>query len=74
VSPEVTTADPALLTVKFTQEESHDAFDSWGFNCGPAAIASRGMAALPREEVFGKGPGACEGEGVRNPKGAVGEF
>jgi hypothetical protein len=39
VSPEVTTADPALLTVKFTQEESHDAFDSWGFNYGPAAIA-----------------------------------
>jgi hypothetical protein len=32
------------------------------------------MAALPREEVFGKGPGACEGGGVRNPKGAVREF
>jgi hypothetical protein len=40
VSPEVTTTDPALLTVKFTQEESHDAFDSWSFNCGPAAIAA----------------------------------
>ena len=39
-----------------------------------ALLPSRGMAALPREEVFGKGPGACEGGGVRNPKGAVREF
>ena len=35
---------------------------------------SRGITALPREEVFGKGPGACEGGGVRNPKGAEREF
>jgi len=34
-------------------------------------LPSRGIAALPRAEVFGKGPGACEGGGVRNPKGAV---
>jgi len=27
-----------------------------------ALLPSRGIAALPREEVFGKGPGACEGE------------
>ena len=39
-----------------------------------ALLPSRGMAALPREEVFGKGPGACEGGGVRNPEGAVREF
>ena len=39
-----------------------------------ALLPSRGMAALPREEVFGKGPGACEGGGVQHPKGAVREF
>ena len=39
-----------------------------------ALLPSRGIAALPREEVFGKGPGASEGGGVRNPKGAVREF
>jgi hypothetical protein len=39
-----------------------------------ALLPSRGMAALPRAEVFGKGPGACEGGGVRNPEGAVREF
>jgi hypothetical protein len=39
-----------------------------------ALLPSRGMAALPSEEVFGKGPGACEGGGVRNPEGAVREF
>jgi hypothetical protein len=35
---------------------------------------SRGIAAPPREEVFRKGPGACEGGGVRNPEGAIREF
>jgi hypothetical protein len=39
-----------------------------------ALLPSRGMATLPREEVFGKGPGACEGGGVRNSEGAVREF
>ena len=39
-----------------------------------ALLPSRGMAALPRGEVFGKGPGACEGGGVQHPKGAVREF
>jgi len=39
-----------------------------------ALLPSRGMAALPREEVFGKGPGACEGGGVQHPEGAVREF
>jgi len=39
-----------------------------------ALLPSRGMAALPREEVSGKGPGACEGGEVRNPEGAVREF
>jgi hypothetical protein len=39
-----------------------------------ALLPSRGMAALPRAEVFGKGPGACEGGGVRNPEGAEREF
>ena len=39
-----------------------------------ALLPSRGIAALPREEVFGKGPGACEGGGVQHPKGAVREF
>jgi hypothetical protein len=39
-----------------------------------ALLPSRGMAALPREQVFGKGPGACEGGGVRNREGAVREF
>jgi hypothetical protein len=34
-----------------------------------ALLPSRGMAALPREEVFGKGPGACEGG--RSPKPGV---
>jgi hypothetical protein len=29
-----------------------------------ALLPSRGIAALPREEVFGKGPGACEGGGA----------
>ena len=49
MNPEVITADPALLTVKSTQEESHDAFDSWGFNCGPAAIAA--VAGLTLNEL-----------------------
>jgi hypothetical protein len=49
VNSEVVTADPALLTVKFTQEESHDAFDTWGFNCGPSAIAA--VAGLTIDEV-----------------------
>jgi hypothetical protein len=39
-----------------------------------ALLPSRGIAALPREEVFGKGPGACEGGGVRNPEGTEREF
>lgn len=39
-----------------------------------ALLPSRGLAALPREEVFGKGPGAREGGGVQYPKGAVREF
>ena len=34
-------------------------------NLKGALLPSRGMAALPREQVFGKGPGACEGGGVR---------
>jgi len=32
-----------------------------------ALLPSRGIAALPREEVLGRGHGACEGGGVRNP-------
>ena len=36
-------------------------------------LPSRGIAALPGEAVFGKGPGACEGGGVQHPKGAVDE-
>jgi hypothetical protein len=43
------TADPGLLSVKFTQEESHNAFDTWGFNCGPSAIAA--VAGLTIDEV-----------------------
>ncbi len=39
-----------------------------------ALLPSRGMAALPRVEVFGKGPGACEGGGIQHPKGAAREF
>jgi hypothetical protein len=39
-----------------------------------ALLPSRGIAALPREEVFGKGPGACKGGGVQHPKGAAREF
>jgi hypothetical protein len=39
-----------------------------------ALLPSRGIAALPRAEVFGKGPGACEGGGVRHPEGAEREF
>jgi hypothetical protein len=34
-------------------------------NLKGALLPSRGMAALPREEVFGEGPGACEGGGVQ---------
>src|ERR1035437_7592962 len=30
-----------------------------------ALLPSRGMAALPREEVLGRGSGACEGGGVQ---------
>ena len=39
-----------------------------------ALLPSRGVAALPREEVFGKGAGAGEGGGVQHPEGAVREF
>jgi hypothetical protein len=49
VESELVTADPALLTVKFTQEESHQAFDAWGFNCGPSAIAA--VVGLTIDEV-----------------------
>ena len=34
-----------------------------------ALLPSRGIAALPREEVFGKGPGACEGGRSPTPEG-----
>jgi len=36
-----------------------------------ALLPSRGIAALPKKEVLGKGPGACEGGGVQHPKGAA---
>jgi len=34
-----------------------------------ALLPSRGIAALLREQVFGKGPRACEGGGVQPPEG-----
>ena len=39
-----------------------------------ALLPSRRMAALPREEVFGKKPEACEESGVQHSQGAEHEF
>jgi len=43
-------------------------------NLKGALLPSRGIAALPRAEVFGKGSGAFEGGGVQHPEGVVREF
>jgi hypothetical protein len=43
-------------------------------NLEGALLPSHGVAVLPREQVFGKGPGACEGGGVQHPWGAEREF
>jgi hypothetical protein len=39
-----------------------------------ALLPSRGIAALPREEVFGVGTRSLRGGGVQNPEGAEREF
>jgi hypothetical protein len=38
-------------------------------NLEGALLPSHGVAVLPREEVFGKGPGACEGGRSPTPEG-----